>query len=322
MNNKFLLAIILLILVMAVLFIYLLQSNVELSEIKIANGNPFFLFIATEKGFFEKEELQVTLEMISPENSVSALLAGKIDYAFFYGLSAKPAIEVSLKNAPIKTILLTTRYQIGYIITQSELEINDLKTIGIITNSPVRYQVLKFIEENNLETKIITLKKTSRGTLNNLLITNNIDALSFVIDEKHVLRFQGQDFSIYNVVDVLPSGLAARNDKIEKNSEEIQKVIRALEQTMYFVVTEPEETKKLLLKFWSLEETKENLAITEEYYSLLKESSDRRNAPHDEEAELLIKIIKAGEFKTLEEVEEQVVTQEELDKVFDFRFVK
>jgi len=35
-----------------------------------------------------------------------------------------------------------------------------------------------------------------------------------------------------------------------------------------------------------------------------------------------MKIVKTEGFGALQEVEEQIVTQEELDKVFDFRFVK
>jgi hypothetical protein len=92
---------------------------------------------------------------------------------------------------------------------------------------------------------------------------------------------------------------------------------------MDFILDKPEETKEILLKlFWNSEKTEENLAIVGEYYSFLKTVYDRRNVPPEEGAELLIKIAKAGEFESIQEVEGQNVTLEEIQKVFDFHFVK
>jgi len=98
----------------------------------------------------------------------------------------------------------------------------------------------------------------------------------------------------------------------------VKKVVYALQQAREFIVTEPEETKKLILKLFKLKEVEENLQMVEKMYLIW----ERRNISADEVTELLTQIVKAGDFETVQEVEEQVVTPEELQKVFDLRFVK
>jgi len=322
MNKKFLLAMVLLILMIAGVIIFSLWPKKKLPEIKIANITLLSL-IATEKDFFEKEGLQVKLEEILPEDSVSALLAGEVDYATFYRLFAKLVIEASLRNAPLKTIMFTTKHEVYSLVAQPKLKLKDIKTIGIFSRyTSQHYQILKFIENNNLKIAIIA-PKTEEGfwtteKLQNLLLSGEVDAiLTFSENAPHL---QSQGFSILDVlIEESPSCLSVRNDKIEKEPEEVQKVVRALEKTMEFIVTRPEETKGFLLKLLEQAKREENPAIL---YPLFKAMYDRKNVPYDEGAELLIKIAKAGEFETVQEVEEQIVTPEDLQKVFDFRFVK
>lgn len=324
MIKKFSLLIVLLIITIAGIILFYLWPKAKLTEIKIT-GMTLDLIIAQEKGFLREEGFQVKWENISLEDTVSPLLTGKTNYAAFSGLIVKPTVEASLRGAPIKIIIFPIKHQTLFIVGQPGLELNDLKTITILSQySSEHYHLLKFIKENNLEITIIAFK-TWEGNplqeLKNLLLNDEVDAI--LISPYQAFQLRAQGFSILDaIIDEVPSGLSVRNDKIEKNPEEIQKVIRALEKTAEFIVTNPEETKKLILKIWDLEKTEENLKKIEEYYPLLRDSFDRTDVPYDEGAELLIKLVKAGEFETIQEVEEQIVTREELDKVFDFRFVK
>lgn len=326
MNKKSLWIIALLILMAAGVVTFSFWPKTKLPEIKIVD-NTILSYISAEKGFFKEEGFQVDVETISSEDRISALLAGEIDYAIFYGLLTKPIIEASLRNAPIKTIMFTKKHQVYFLVVQPELELNNLKTIAITSrHTSLHYQVLKFIEKNNLKIAIMA-PETQKGLwtaekLQSLLLAGEVDAI-LTYSIYSTLQLQTQGFPILDtLIDESPSDLNARNDKIEKKPEEVQKVVRTLERTMEFIVTRPEETKKLLLKFWDLEKTEENLAMVEKYYPLLKTAYDRKNIPPDEGAELLIQIVKAEEFETLQEVEEQIVTPQDLQKVFDFRFVK
>jgi len=326
MNKKFLLVIVLLALIVVGVFTFLLWPEVKLSKIKITD-TTILTSIATEEGFFKEEGLQVELTRISSlEDILPLLLVGEVDYATFHRLFAKPVIEASLRNAPLKTIMFAAKHEVYSLVAQPKLKLKDIKTIGIFSRyTSQHYQILKFIENNNLKIAIIA-PKTEEGfwtteKLQNLLLSGEIDAILTLSHGAHQLQSQG--FTILDVlIDESPSFLSVRNDKIEKKPEEVQKVVRALEKTMNFIVTSPKETKKLMLKIWNPERTEENLNLVNNYYPLIKNAYDRRDVQFDEGAELLIKIAKAGEFETVQEVEEQVVTPEELKKVFDFRFVK
>jgi len=321
-------AILLLMVVATGLVVFLLRPKVELSKIKIAD-TTILTSIAIGKGSFKEEGLQVewVTGVLVLEDSPSGLLAGKVDYAGFQNFFAKPFIEAILRNAPIKIIMFTARHEAYSLVAQPGLKLNDLKTIAIFSQyDSIHYQILKFIEKNNLEITIITPKTQGDfwniEKLNNLLLSGEVDAILTFPENAPSLQAQG--FSILDtLIDESPSCLIVRNDKIEKKPEEVQKVVRVLGKTMEIIVSRPEETKGLLLKSWNPAKTpKENLAIIDNYYPFLKAAYDRKNIPIDEGAELLIKIVKAGEFETTQEVEEQIVTPEDLQKVFDFRFVK
>lgn len=316
MNKKLLWATVLLALTVVGVITFFLRPRVELSEIKIAINFPSpILFIATERGFFEEKGLKVKLETMLPEDSVSALLAGKVDYAYFLSPFIKSSIEASLRGAPIKIIIFTEKYQVAPVITRSGLKLNDLKIIGIVSYPFFYYQGLKFIEENSLKVKIIKVERPKEAETS--LTSGITDAVLVGLPSAARLRAQG--FQVLDILNgILPSGLSARDDKIEKESEEVQKVVYALRQAREFIVTEPEETKKLILKLFKLKETEENLQMVEKMYL----EWERRNISANEGAKLLVQIVKAGMFETVQEVEEQIVTPEDLKKVFDFRFVK
>ena len=292
--------------------------------------NRIPLLALIEKGWFEKEGLLVeNAKPMYPKEVVSALLGGEIDYAYYNGTEALEFIEASLRNAPIKTIMLPERGLTFFLVAQPEIEtLGDLNTIAISYGYAPKlfyYPTRKFIEEHNLEVELIIPEATIENypflEIQNWLLKGEVDAV--FIDSAAAYSLQAQGFQILgSAFYILPAGLSVREDRIEKNPEEVQKAVSALEKTMDFIVSKSEETKKLILKAWNLEETEENINLVNNYYPFLKDTINRRDVPYDEGAELLIQIAKAGEFETLEEVEKQVVTQEELDKVFDFRFVR
>ena len=311
----------------------IIPEKVELSKIKIVENHPSLLMlVATKEGFFEEEGLKVELlRIVSSEDCKNILLAGEVDYTHMSGEFSEPVITASLRNAPIKTIMFTSRYLLASINTQPGLRMNNLKSIGIVSQPPLYYKLLmykalKFIEENNLETEIIAVKNgyenLDADDIKNFLTLGMTDAV--LMTPRYGIKAQTNGFPILDILmETLPASLSTRNDKIEEEPEEIQKVIRALERTMEFIIMEPEKTKEFLLVFFKIEKTEENLQMIEKtIYPLTKIIYDRRNIPADEGAELLIKLIKIGDFTTIQEVEKQVITPEEFQKVFDFRFVE
>lgn len=330
MNKKLLLLIIVLIALTAVgvVTLLLLSKTEELPEIKIEELQeikiavnvelPFIFFVAEEKGFFEEEDLSVQFIQMPLEEHITALLSGQIDY--FHSRIGVHSIEDSLKGSPIKIIMFTSKQVAFYLFSHTELEMNNLKTVGVLPSVLTYYQALRLIDENELEAKIITAKTPSE--LEFFLHSGTVDAA--LVAGSHIVKFYVQGFPLLTITPDtgIPSFIVAREDKIQKKQEEAQKLVRALERTMDFIITKPEETKEFSLKYLELEKTEQAIKIIEEFYPIMKNNYDKKNTPNDEEIKTLIRIAKAGKFETLEEINKQTVTAEDLEKVFDFLFIK
>jgi NitT/TauT family transport system substrate-binding protein len=301
----------------------LTEQPAEPQEIKIsymsggASDSVLPLFVAQEKGFFEEEGLKVKLEEMQPSMSLSALLAGEVDYMPF----PLNAVIANLKGAQVKTIILTSRYPMFFLVAQPGLELEDLKSIGItfFGASPMHYHALKLVEENNLDVEIIASNDPQATVA--FLFRGTTDAI--LAQELKAIRFQASGFSILKAFhDVLPSGLSTTTEKIENNPEEVRKIVRAVKKAREFIESNPEEMKEFILRFYNLEKTEENLAMAETAALMFKDAFTRKGVPVDEGLETLIKIAKAGSFENLQDIEGQTVSQEEIDQVFDFRFVE
>lgn len=330
MNKKFLFIISLIITIGLAVFLlharealFKIKFKKELPEIKVAITISYpSLFIATEKRFFEEEEIMVKFETMSAEDGLSALLAEKVDYVIQPAPFLESYIRAALEKEPIKIIMFPSRYRVLKLIAQPGLKLENLKNMAI--HPSMNYPALKFIEENNLEIEIITITKFDE--LEILLTLGKVEAALFR-PSPHSIRLLAQNFLLLNTIfEPLPSGLITRDEKIKNEPNEAKKMIRALERAAEFIITEPEETKEFLINFSALEgveKTEENIRLIKDLiYPIVKTAFDRREVATDEEAELLIQIIKAGNFNTIREVKKQTVTTEEIERVFDFRLIK
>ena len=337
MNKKSLGIIVLILLISLILGVIFISFGPkdrkdELPKIIIA-GNFGYLLSGEWENFFKKEGLQIEYakeyHKRTAEGVTLALLQGEIDYVLSYGHGSSFFIKPSLKGAPIKTVMLLDAGTPISLIANPEIKkLDDLKSVGVYPlYSPytLYYPIRKFIEDHNLEkVEIVEPENQHVHGLYYLLIDNEVDAIFVHSGQAYELQKKG--FHILDTfTELQPASLIVRNDKIERNPEELQKVIKALEQTINFIIDNPEKLKKNFLEEFNLD--KEDIVLLtssmENFVSYLISSFEtRRYCPVNEGAKLLIQITKAEEFKTIQEVEKQVVTQEELDKVFDFRFVR
>lgn len=290
------------------------------SEIKIGY-NPtglyaFPLFIAQEKGFFSDQDLKVQLKQMEPTVVIPALLAKEIDY-FAFTLTG---VKAGLSGAPVKIIMALTKSSFFALIAQPNLELNDLKSIGITTwLSPGHYLALKTIEENNLPAEIKVAESIPGAAT--LLITGQVDAL--IHDIVTAYRLQEEGYPILKIFDdQIPQGLVTSDEKIENNPGEVEKMVKAIQASSAFIINNPQETQELLFSFLKLERNETNQKIIENLYSSLKQNVNETALLSEKETNTLIRFSKASDFKTFEDIEKQEVTEEDIAKVFDLRFVK
>ena len=300
-----------------------IEEPIELKEIKIGylsgTATQFGLpiLVAKEKGFFREEGLEAKLIEAEPATAAPALLSGEIDYSPF----STTEITASLKGASISSVMLTSKGPYHILVAQPGLEINELKTIGIsFLNTPPHYQALKFMKEYNLELEIIA-SGTPAATVA-MLVRGDVDAIITV--DLRAVQLQAEGFQLLKKFDdIYPSILSTKKEKIENNPEEVQGVINALQKSIeYILQTGPEEISEFMLKHFGMNATEENLKLVKSAYPFIVKELDRRGLAVDEGIEIVIKHSKAGNYQTLQDIEGQTVTQEEIRQVFDSRFVE
>jgi len=310
------------VLLLVLTLIIICQPEKETSESIIKIGYTptaifaFPLFVAQEKGFFTEQGLEVELKPIEPTIAIPGLLAQEIDYFCFTLTATRSAFQ----GAPIKIIMALTGSTFLTLIAQPNLTLNDLKTIGIPTwFDPPNYMALRLIEENNLSAEIIAAGSIPGAPA--LLVSGEVNALIHDVVTAFKLREEG--YPILKIFDdQIPQGLTTSDYKIENNPKEVERIVKAIQSGLTFIKNNPQETQELLFNFLKLERNETNQKIVEELHSIFKQKVNETGAPSQEEIETLIKIAKASEYQSFEDVESQIVTQEDVATVFDLRFTK
>ncbi len=278
----------------------------------------FPVFVAVEKGIFNEYGLDVQLvEMLDSSIMAQALMKKEIDYS-----GPIPAV-FSLQGAPIKAIFNAFEKPIpNFLIAQPGLRMNALKTIAVPNlHTSTHYVALKMIEENNLSAEIIS--SGGSGGLRSIFFGKQVDAIVIpMATEPLRLVKLGAGTVLFTIDWHTPQGLVTTDDKIKNNPEEVEQMIKAMQSAIKFIKDNPEESKKLLLKINDLEETEVNQKLIEEVSSILKDSFGEKSIPNQDWINTTIKLGKAGAYETLDDIEKQIVTDEDIAAVFDFRFVK
>lgn len=314
------------VLAIALIIIYLPKeerSGKELPKSVVKVGcaieamHNFPLFVAKEKGFFDDYGLEVQLKEMDAPLLLPALLAGEIDYFNIVSMG----VSAISKGAPLKMVVSLMRDIPYALFSQPGLELKDLKTIGIMYRFIFsHYRLLKLVEEHNLSVKIIS----PEGILASipLLQRQEVDALFYPYPTLSAIKLEKEGYPILLIENTgVPQALGTTEDKIKNNPEEIEKMIKALQASAEFIRNNPKESKELLYDFLRLEKTDTNQEIIEKIYPILRELVEV-SSPTEEGMKLLIKHSKAGEYSTYEEVDQQAVSEEEINKFFDLRFVK
>jgi len=297
------------------------EQESQRTKIKIARLtgglSDFPLLLAEEKGLFEKYGLDVEFKPMQPQLGIPALLADEVDYIYF----TVSSVIASQKDAPIKIIMFLQKEQRPILLAQPGLELEELTSIAFANPySPIHYSALKLIAENNLDAEIVAVDGAP-AISTAMLTKKQVDAALKVAPEAFQLQEQG--YALLAILgDSLPIGLATRDDKIAENPEEIEKVISAVLSAVEFIKNNPGETKEFIFESFSLEKNEVNEKIVDMTYSIIEETSLETGMLDEERMVTLIKFAKAGSFEAPEDIESQTVTQEEIAKSVDLRFLK
>lgn len=218
------------------------QSNLKKVRLTIPNLHALFLpfYVASHKGFYRDEGIDLELILMTTAPSTMGLLAGDVDYSG----AVTGVIGAAVQGRPLKVLLVTTYRPLFYFMARKEIrEPSQLKgkkiaagTLGGTGRLLLTEALKHFRLDPEKDVAIVPGSRagqTSFGTLLSgvvdaaiLSVPDNIYALQNGFNE---LLFLG------DVVEFPQQGFGASIKKIQENPEEVSKVVRATLRGLQYV---------------------------------------------------------------------------------------
>jgi putative hydroxymethylpyrimidine transport system substrate-binding protein len=239
------------------------KKNKELEEVSVVldwypNAVHGFIYEAIEKGYYEQEGLKVNIEFPSNTNdAISLTAAGKADLGIYYLQDV--AMARGNENIPVKSVGAIVQSPLSIILS---LKDKNIKTPRDLVGKKVGYGGTA-LSESIISTMLENVgeKKDSAKTVDvgfdlmSSMTTGNVDATigCFVNHEVPALEEQGFELnyffpSEYGVPNYYELVFVTGEDNLNKNSDKIQRFLRASKKGFDDMKANPDEALKILMK--------------------------------------------------------------------------
>jgi NitT/TauT family transport system substrate-binding protein len=213
------------------------------------------LYAAIENGFYQEENLEVSLDYSMESDNVALVGANKIPFAI---VSGEQVLLGRAQGLPIVYVLAWYQeYPIG-IVAKSSQNIqhpSDLagKEIGFPGQFGASYIGLRaLLEAGNLEEKDVILNVVGFNQVE-VLATDQQDAVVvYITNEPIQLRAQGYDISVLRVSDhlqLISNGLITNETTIRDNPELVANMVRATLRGINFTIDDPKAAYSISEKY-------------------------------------------------------------------------
>ncbi len=220
------------------------------------NAVHSFLYVAQEKGYFEEEGLDVTIEMPSDVNDPLRLAAaGRIDLAINY---QNQLIMSQEEGIPIKGIASIVQKPLGELMFKQEAGIaapKDLegKSIGLGTSMVPQAIVRAMIEQDGGNPDAVEFIDVGYDLVP-ALATDRVDALMGAYINHELLLLEKEGYPIatipreeYGIPAAMELIFVAGDETISEKPETLKKFLRAVKKGQEDVVANPEDGLQILL---------------------------------------------------------------------------
>ncbi len=205
--------------------------------------------VANERGFFEREGLKVRMITFRGTNlMLTALLANELDYAtilpFLTGASAR--------GLPVKILAAVTKSSSYFMVARPEIEsVKALrgKKLGINSfGSSADYAAYAAVSRSGMDpNKDLTILAIGGGTPERLaaVVSGSVDATVITSPAEYAAEKQGLRVimsarELGELVRIPITGIGATQKKMEKDPDEIVRILRALRLSTMYLQQNPE----------------------------------------------------------------------------------
>ena len=206
--------------------------------------------ISKRKGFYQEEGLDVRKIVVRSPLHVPALLAGELDYSTITGL----ILGASVQGMPLKSVMGWFDRPLHMLIARANIKrLTDLKDkrIAVSGFGSIPHVMLRealAAAGMNPDKDIIVLALGGSGDRLAALAAGIVDATP--LDVAYIQRTEklGYNNLLYlgDVVNLRLGGFAVSNDKIQRNPEQITRVVRATLKGVRFMKTNKAETMAIM----------------------------------------------------------------------------
>ena len=214
----------------------------------------FPIHLTREKGFYRTEGLDVDYVIMRPQIAMQALIAGDVGYTTALGSTLRAAF----RNVPVRVVMtiadkpLFALMALPGISSVEELKgkLLGVSSFGASTDTYARALLRRYKLVPNQDVKILAL---GGGTARIAAMeTGAIDAA--LIEAPYNVMLERKGFrKILFVGDLIPSPLAGfgtRLEKIQKQPDEIQRLVRATLRGIQFAKSNKQDAVRSIMK-WS-----------------------------------------------------------------------
>jgi len=217
-----------------------------------ANLNYLSIFVADAKGLFREEGLENETVVISGTLSIAALLSGDVDFSGAGGSGMRAA----LKGAPVKGIMFQADKVTFYLVADPGIKsAADLKGKKIAIGSPGDTQdrlMTMFAERGGVSSRDIIRISMGANTNTRVMAVKTGAAHATTVDPGGLVFAQKQGLvSLGFLGDLFPmpfQGFVTTEKKIQENSAQIKRWLKATLRGLMSVRERPEEAVDLGIK--------------------------------------------------------------------------
>lgn len=298
-------------------------NSVELSEVVIGHADGQFItlftvFVGNKLGIFEDHGLKIRTEGMESKIAVPALLSDSIDFATI----SREVTTAALKGGEIKFVSLLINNQMQYLIGKTGSQPSDIKSIAV-TNpaSSPHYLTLKAMEKYGIEAEI-RFMSTVPGVR---AAVERGDADAGVFNYFAPVDFEAAGLSIMEDFgnESLLIGLSTTDRNIQEEGDKVKQTVAAFKDIAEYIQSHPDEIKPLLYEYFKYSQNVDTESRkVDRAYDDLRRFLSVTGVPTQEEKVRFVQTAKNVEFDSLDDLESIEVTEDDMGKVFDLRFVE
>jgi len=241
------------------------QSALKKVRLGIAATSVGFLpiYAAYHRGFYKDEGIDLEIILMSLAAANNAFFKGEIDYsAGLIGLAL-----AAVRNYPAKILIFTIAKPLQSFMSRKEIkEPRDLKGKKVAGSSPggsatiLAYQALRYFGlEPGKDVQVLPMGGSGAGRLA-VLEQGVVDASLLSVPENLIALHKGYNELIFlgDVVTFPQNGFGTSVGRIQKQPEEVYKMVRATLRGLLFVTDEAnrDQARDIMMKQWRVSDSK------------------------------------------------------------------